>query len=448
MNSNKSSMNKVSLITQIKGNPNLLSLPQVLSEILKEVGKEDFSAENLAKIILKDPSLTSRILKISNSSFYHRLSEITTVHQAISVLGVTTVKCLALSSSIFHPDKIAFESGVDPKAFFSHVLSTAAAAEKIATVLGLKNSEEAFIAGLLHDLGIMYFLYHHPNEYRKVIDRQNTNDSLLEAEIETFEVDHAEIGGYLADALRLPEYIKNTIGKHHCYNDLENEDTLSLIVKLADLLASDKFSGFEINLEVRLESINRVSKALQLTKEQVDEISFSLLPKTVEAAEYLGIDIGDVEEMLTNANKEIWKTYLIIENLFKERQELSKSLLEQERERGSIETRNIAMATLSHYINNATMAIYGRTQLMRMFLNKGKTEKLLEQLPTNFEVIDTAIKKIVAVLEEMKEISPINQKEFYDMSRAMDIDDRLKKRLELMNTNQTWDAKVETFIDE
>ena len=100
------------MIEQIRRDNNLLSLPQVLSEVLKEAGKEDFSADKLAKIILKDPSLTSRILKLSNSSFYHRFSEITTVHQAISVLGVTTVKCMTLSSSIFHPEKIAAESGV------------------------------------------------------------------------------------------------------------------------------------------------------------------------------------------------------------------------------------------------------------------------------------------------------------------------------------------------
>ncbi len=96
-------MKKISIVDQIRRDSDLLSLPQVLSEVLKEVGKEDFSANKLADIILKDPSLTSRVLKMSNSSFYQRFAEIKTVHQAISVLGATTVKCLALSTSVFRP---------------------------------------------------------------------------------------------------------------------------------------------------------------------------------------------------------------------------------------------------------------------------------------------------------------------------------------------------------
>ena len=94
-------MDRISIIENIRTNNKLLSLPQVLSEVLKEVGKEDSSPDSLARIILKDPSLTGRVLRLSNSSFYHRFSDIKTVNQAVSVLGVTTVKCLALSSSIF-----------------------------------------------------------------------------------------------------------------------------------------------------------------------------------------------------------------------------------------------------------------------------------------------------------------------------------------------------------
>jgi HD-like signal output (HDOD) protein len=69
-------MNKIDILEQIRNNENLLSLPQVLSEILEEVGKDDFTADSLARIILKDPSLTGRILKMANSPFYQRVAEI------------------------------------------------------------------------------------------------------------------------------------------------------------------------------------------------------------------------------------------------------------------------------------------------------------------------------------------------------------------------------------
>jgi len=97
-------VDKIAIIDQIRRNDGPMTMPHVLTELLEEAGKEDFSVDQLSKIILKDPSLTVKILRLSNSSFYKRMAEIRTIHNAISVLGVTTVKCLALSASILNPD--------------------------------------------------------------------------------------------------------------------------------------------------------------------------------------------------------------------------------------------------------------------------------------------------------------------------------------------------------
>ena len=99
-------MDKLSIVEHIRGSSDLLSLPQAISELLTEMEKPSFSAETLSNIVLKDPSLTGRILKMANSTYYHRFAEIRTVHQAVVLLGVTTVKCLALSSSILNPGRV------------------------------------------------------------------------------------------------------------------------------------------------------------------------------------------------------------------------------------------------------------------------------------------------------------------------------------------------------
>jgi len=434
-------VDRISIIEQIKHNDNLLSIPQVLARILEEVGRDDVSPESLGKVILQDPNLTSRILRLVNSSFYQRVAEIKTVNQAISILGVTTVKCLALSTSVFHPDKVAAESGVDTKAFFAYELAIAAAAEQTAIALQRRNTEEAFIAGLLQDIGILFFLHHHPAEYRKIIDRKVTSTTLLEAEREIFGIDHAEVGGYLADAWHLPDYVVSAIRSHHDPAPCSTGDSMASIVSLAVLLNSDHFSGFEQSIEKRLESISEVSGHLNLTKDQVDEISSSLLSRTISTAEFLGVDIGNIEQMLMNANQEIWKSYITIENLFKERQELSQQLLAEEHAKGAEQSKNVAMATLSHYLNNAVMAIYGRSQLLRMLIDREDTDKLMTQLPSNLDVMDRSVRKIVAVLDEMKEISPIDKTRFYNMSEAMNLDDRIAARLEKMeNANDITDA--------
>lgn len=425
-------MEKIAVIDKIRKSNELLSLPQAISEILREMNKPDFSAEMLSQIILKDPSLTGRILKLANSPFYHRLAHITNVNQAVQILGVTTVKCLALSSSILNPEKIEKSSGVDTKVYFSSVLTVATAAEKIARAVSYEAPDEAFIAGLLHDIGTMFFLHYYPAKYRLIIEQKVKAKTLLDAELEVFEVTHAEVGYHLAQRWQLPAYITQAIREHHSFINIEQHDVINNIIRLACLLGNTSSSDYVMDLEERLDKINHVSKVLALTKEQVDNISTSLITYTLKQAEYLGVDIGNIEEMITRANKEIWQTYLMVENLFKERQHLSRKLLNEERARGAIEAKNIAIATLSHYLNNAAMAIYGRSQLMRMLYERKKIDKILDNLGNTLDVVDKSIKKITAVVSEIKEISPIDKIEFYNMSQALNIDDRIEKRMKEM----------------
>ncbi|HUV31326.1 MAG TPA: HDOD domain-containing protein [Acidobacteriota bacterium] len=421
-------MTNLSIVEHIRTSGDLLSLPQALSELLREMERPEFSSETLANIILKDPWLTGRILKLANSSFYHRFSEITTVHQAVQLLGVTTVKCLALSSSVFNPGKIEKESGVDARAYFSRILTVAAASEKIAERTGYKAPEEAFIAGLLHDIGTMFFLHHYPDKYRLVVSRQTKARSLLDAEIEIFGINHCDVGFHLATKWGLPEHLVNAILDHHTPGRLD-EEPLKNVLRLASLLSTDNVNGYGEDIEDRITRVKQVAGCLSLSQEDVDAISISLLSWTVSVAEYLGVDIGSIEGMLTRANQEIWQTYLMVENLFKERQELSQKLLKEEREKGAMESKNIAMATLSHYLNNAAMAIYGRSQLLRMQATKGDVDQLLEQLQASLNVVDRSVHRIVAVLAEIREISPIDQIEFLNTSQALNIDDRIEKRL-------------------
>lgn len=437
-------MGKIEILEEIRNNRKLLSLPQVLSEILAEVGKEDFSADSLAQIILKDPSLTGNILKLANSPFYHRFSEITTVNQAVSMLGVTTVKCLALSSSIFHPDKIAEESGVDSSEFFGTILSVAVAAEEIAKTVGYKSPEEALIAGLMNDLGIMYFLHHHPENYRRVLQFNERHKNLMDAEKDIFGIDHAEVGASIATSWRLPEYIVQSIMWHHREDAPVSEKVLPNIVRLATLMTPDSFSPYKMPLEERLHRTHALADVLSISHQQLDVISISLLGRSVEMADFIGVDIGNYEDMLSRANREIWKSFLTIENLFIERQEISGKLLNEERLRGAVESNRVALATLSHYLNNSLMAIYGRSQILRMLHKNGQTEKLMKQLPSMLETIDKSVKKVVAVMEEMKDMDPADDVNFYKVSRAMNIDDRIEKRVSSMSEDVPWDAQIES----
>ncbi|MFZ1684272.1 MAG: HDOD domain-containing protein [Candidatus Zixiibacteriota bacterium] len=426
---NTAPLDKVAVIDRILRDDNIMSLPQALTEILREVDKPSSSADSLSKIILRDPALTSRILKLSNSAYYARFSRSSTVHQAVQVLGLSTVKCLALSSSVFDASKIKAATNIDVKHFFAGVLTIAVAAQKIAEAAEMKSTEEAFIAGLLHDIGIMFFLTHYPEEYRRVILRNKGGMPLVDAERKEVGLDHAEAGYHLAMKWRLPQNICEAIRDHHHYNDMKPVVNVTNVLRLATLVSSEAFEVSAKDPLQKLHHSNQIAAILGISRERLDKISMSLLSDAVQVAQYLEADIGSIEDILTRANAEIWRTYLIVQNLFKEREELTQKLLAEERAKGAAEAKNIAIATLSHYVNNAAMAMFGRTQILRQRLDKGETEKLLAVMGQSLDVIENGIRKTIAVLDEIKAISPIDEVSFYNMSQAMNIDDRIQKRL-------------------
>ena len=212
--------------------------------------------------------------------------------QAKSVLGATTVKCLALSTSVFHPEKIARESVVDAAEYFMYVLSVAAGCQKIARAVSYPSTEEAFIAGLLHDIGVMFFLHKYPREYKQIIAHESHVDSLAEAEKNIFGTDHTEVGLHMAEVWRIPREIVEAIGNHHSSPVKGEGGSLSNIVRLAVLMSRDRWSGYEVGLEDRLNEINAAAGTLSLSKDQIDSISSSLLIDTLEIAEYLGVPLA------------------------------------------------------------------------------------------------------------------------------------------------------------
>lgn len=423
-------MGKIDILDQIRHGSWLLSLPQSIAEILRESENPNFSPEALSQIILRDPSLTARILRLANSSFYQRFSRTTTVHQAVQVLGITTVRCLALSTSIFRPDRVSKESGVDPTALFTDMLTVAATCQRLATRIGMKATEEAMIAGLLQHVGIMFFLHHHPKEYASVLSGTAPGESFIDAERSQFGTDHAEVGYVLAMQWKLPAFVAESIRDHHALPSPDRSNQIACISALAAACMPDSLSKYVAEYESRSNRIALLSQSLGLTVREVSDLCADVQVDTLQISKGMELDLGSVEQMLSRSNREIWRTYLMIENLFKDRQELSKRLLDEERMRGALEEKTVAMATLSHYINNATMSIYGRSQIVRMLLQKGRTDELADRLPGMLDIIDKSIRRIEAVITEMKEISPMDEREFLQSSSALNMDDRIARRMD------------------
>ena len=202
------------LIGQMEALP---SLPTLYSEIVEKAGDPDVTLEDLAETIARDIAMTAKILKLVNSAFFGLGREIASVSEAISYLGVETIKSLVLTVNAFSQFEGSKLKAVSLEEIWSHSLSVASAAKQIARAegCGVRVQEEAFVAGMLHDLGKLILGLNFPAEYVEVSRHAVGGESWLEAERASFGVDHADVGGALIGLWGLPGPVVETIALHH-----------------------------------------------------------------------------------------------------------------------------------------------------------------------------------------------------------------------------------------
>jgi putative nucleotidyltransferase with HDIG domain len=193
-------------------------LPQVLITLNKVAEDDNASAEDLGKIILKDQGLTMQLLKLVNSAYYRqqKRERVTTVSKAVIILGFNGVRRLALGMSVFSMLKDANRlSGLSE--LWSHALTVAITARQLAARTGYLPAEEAFVAGLTHDIGRVVLARCDPEAWARVIEGAPDSAELRERERVHFGVSHAMAGKKLAHRWSLPAPIEEAIGDHHAY---------------------------------------------------------------------------------------------------------------------------------------------------------------------------------------------------------------------------------------
>ncbi|MYN11099.1 HDOD domain-containing protein [Pseudoduganella aquatica] len=214
----------------------LPSLPAVVGELLACVGQEGLDLQVLAGKIALDQSLSAKTLRLANSSFYGMPSRVTTIQQAVAVLGVHNIRTLVTACSVTGSFRGMAGSSFDLPAFWRHSVATAACARALARPLR-QNPDTAFIAGLLHDLGTLVLATRYPDEYAMLEAHRVQQDcSQSEAERAIFGFDHAGIGGALAARWQFPLQIQRAVARHHNTEELE-APSLALAIHLANAVA-------------------------------------------------------------------------------------------------------------------------------------------------------------------------------------------------------------------
>lgn len=259
-------------------------MPQVATKVLQlQEDNLDISFKELEKIILLDPAITARILKVANSALYARQREITNVQQAIVLLGFKMIKSMILlvcASNIYGKNKKKFKDIPDTMMtkssaieMWRHLIMTAFIAKHIATKRLEDKKEDIFVAGLLHDIGRIVLMVNESELYENYLKElfANPDKDILELEKKIFGYNHLEVGKIVLGKWNFPNELVDVISQHHARNADSPYKTAITIVALANLyariLVNEHLSPFD------MENKEGYIKTLSITNNEDDYYS-------------------------------------------------------------------------------------------------------------------------------------------------------------------------------
>ncbi len=233
-------MNNTNIAELVKGVGDLVTLPDIFIRINQLVEDPDSTSEDIVKVVSQDPSFTVRLLRVANSSFYGFSSTIETVSKAVSLIGTSQIRNLALSTSVSRTFAGLPNDLVSMDNFWLHSLYCALTARILAKRVSKSDPEALFTAGLLHDIGELVIFNRLPEQTKEalllVLD---SGDELpvYQAERQIMGFDHAQVGGELARQWHLPPLLQDCIAFHHDILQAQYCPRETAIVHIANILA-------------------------------------------------------------------------------------------------------------------------------------------------------------------------------------------------------------------
>ncbi|HET6284278.1 MAG TPA: GGDEF domain-containing protein [Polyangia bacterium] len=204
------------LKTRLESCRTLPAVPAVAAQVLRLCQQENFNMSDVARVIGGDPALTMKVLKVVNSPLFGLRQQVTTVSHALMLLGVNAVRTMALSFSLVQSSRPVGQGGLDQRIYWKRSLFAACAARELARMEKAAQPEEAFLAGLLQDVGMLALEQAVPEVY-PLLARQaaSDHDRMVLLEVAEFGCDHAEVGRWLMSRWRLPDNIRAAVGASH-----------------------------------------------------------------------------------------------------------------------------------------------------------------------------------------------------------------------------------------
>ncbi|OQY19886.1 MAG: GGDEF domain-containing protein [Desulfobacteraceae bacterium 4572_35.1] len=303
-------MTKEEILDFVLHSDNLPTLSTVASRLVSITTDEETTINDIANLISKDISLSAKILKVVNSSFYSFPQRISTIQQASSILGTNAVRSLVLSFSFLKP-AAKNKDGFDYTLFWEKSLFEAVASRMLMSAVEAEDSEEGFVAGLLQNLGVLILARSLPDQYKKV--EQLINDEEMNrcnAEKVIIGTDHTYIGGGVVKSWGFPAVLVDPVLFHHEPHKLKTKDKkvklITEIVALSGILSTIYSVKKPDKVIARFKL--QAKRRLQLTDKKLDDFLDRVHTEVQETATLFDLTIinqKSVAEVLQIANAEL-----------------------------------------------------------------------------------------------------------------------------------------------
>ena len=219
----------------------LPSPPDNYLRLVQVLDSENADARQVAQVISRDPAMSAKILQLVNSAFFGIGRRISSIEQTVTLLGFLRIKALVLTQHIFEKYSPArYVPGFSIDRLWEHSLSVAELARQISTAEGQKDDrpDQAYTAGLLHDIGMLILASQYPGGFAEIMrERPSSIDRLLEIERQQFSLTHAELGAHLLALWLLPARIVEAVALHHTPGQVSYDGLCAVtVVHLADAL--------------------------------------------------------------------------------------------------------------------------------------------------------------------------------------------------------------------
>lgn len=228
----------------IKSPKDLPSLPAYFYDILNALNDPDSSLADVASIVEKDLSLTTRILKLANSSFFTRSNRAVTIKDSLNIIGMDHLRNIVVSTALISQFKGIPEYFVTLESFWAHSVASGLAARDISDYKKSCNKETLYLAGIIHDIGSLIIYKEMPEQAEEALKRCNEwGHNLIDAEQSVFGFDHTEVGSALIEKWALPKIFKEITQHHHFPLKSKNYPVETAIVYLADYIVQSNQLG-------------------------------------------------------------------------------------------------------------------------------------------------------------------------------------------------------------